>query len=466
MALKIFNTMSRQKEEFIPLEPGRVKMYTCGPTVYDYAHIGNFRAYVFEDLLRRYLKFKEFDVVQVQNLTDVDDKTIRSSREKGVSLSEYTRTYKEAFFEDLKKLNIERAEYYPAATEHLPEMIELIERLLEKGLAYQSSDRSLYFSISKFEKYGRLARLDLDGLQAGARVDQDEYDKDNAADFVLWKAHDPKDGDVVWDSPWGPGRPGWHIECSAMSMKYLGESFDIHTGGVDNIFPHHDDEIAQSEGATGKQFSKYWMHCGYLVVDGKKMSKSLGNFHTLRDLLEMGYSGREVRYELLSAHYRQSLNFSFDSLKGNRAALARLDDFYERVSGIAGDCKEAGDLPQWATSLKRRFAEALDDDLNISRALGVLFEVVHEGNRSMPQNPLSAPEAVALVELWQDLDTVLGVLKPAAKTVPEDIQKLVDARQTARAEKDFARADEIRDELSEKGWVVKDTPDGTQTKRI
>ena len=291
MAFKIYNTMSRAKEELVPLDGKHVRMYTCGPTVYNYAHIGNFRAYMFEDLLRRYIKFCGFGVTQVQNLTDVDDKTIRSSIEQGMALKEYTKKYIDAFFDDLAKLNIEPAEHYPAATDYISDMIALIETLMEKGYAYQSDDGSVYYSIDKFEEYGKLAHLDREGMQSGARVAQDEYDKDNAADFALWKAYVPEDGDVAWDSPWGRGRPGWHIECSAMSMNLLGESFDIHTGGVDNIFPHHEDEIAQSEAATGKTYSKYWMHCGYLIVDGKKMSKSLGNFYTLREILDMGYTG-------------------------------------------------------------------------------------------------------------------------------------------------------------------------------
>jgi len=305
MALRIYNTLSQTVEPLEPLEPGRVRFYTCGPTVYNYAHIGNFRAYVFEDVLRRALKFCGFQVVQVMNLTDVDDKTIRGAIAEGVDLDTFTRRYKEAFFADLKALRIEPAEHYPAATDHIPEMIALVERLLAKGHAYRAEDGSVYFRIASFPNYGRLARLDRAGLRPGARVAQDEYAKDDAADFALWKAWDAADGAVRWDSPWGPGRPGWHLECSAMSMKYLGPTFDLHTGGIDNLFPHHEDEIAQSEAANGQPFVRYWMHCAHLVVDGRKMSKSLGNFHTLRDLIAKGYSGREIRYLLASAHYRQ-----------------------------------------------------------------------------------------------------------------------------------------------------------------
>ncbi len=466
MAFRIYNTMTRSKEELIPLDGKQVRMYTCGPTVYNYAHIGNFRAYMFEDLLRRYIQFCGFGVIQVQNLTDVDDKTIRSSIEQGLPLKEYTQKYIEAFFDDLAKLNIEPAEHYPAATDYIPEMIALIETLFEKGYAYQSDDGSVYYSIDKFPTYGKLARLDREGMQSGARVDQDEYDKDNAADFALWKAYVPEDGDVVWDSPWGRGRPGWHIECSAMSMKLLGESFDLHTGGVDNIFPHHEDEIAQSEAATGKPYSKYWMHCGYLVVDGRKMSKSLGNFYTLREILDMGYTGREVRYELLSAHYRQSLNFAFKSLDANRAALKRLDEFYANMVEAIGTETEAGELPAWASGTRAAFAEAMDDDMNISGAMAAIFEMVHAGNKAMAEAPISGKEALAVSNLWKELDTVLGILMPPEEQVDPEVAELLEARTTARAEKNWAESDRIRDRLAELGWTVKDTPEGPKLRKL
>ncbi|MEN7973327.1 MAG: cysteine--tRNA ligase [Verrucomicrobiota bacterium] len=466
MAFKIYNTMNRSKEELVPLDGKCVRMYTCGPTVYNYAHIGNFRAYMFEDLLRRYIKFCGFEVVQVQNLTDVDDKTIRSSIAQGLPLKEYTKKYIDAFFADLAKLGIEPAEHYPAATDYIPEMIALIETLFEKGYAYQSDDGSVYYSIDKFAEYGKLAHLDREGMQAGARVDQDEYDKDNAADFALWKAYVPEDGDVVWDSPWGRGRPGWHIECSAMSMKLLGESFDIHTGGVDNIFPHHEDEIAQSEAATGKPYSRYWMHCGYLVVDGKKMSKSLGNFHTLREILDMGYSGREVRYELLSSHYRQSLNFAFKSLDANRAALKRLDEFYTTVMEAVGSEAEVGELPGWAANTRARFAEAMDDDMNISGAMAAIFDMVHAGNKAMAEHPVSGKEALAVANLWKELDTVLGLLVPQEEEVSAEVEQLLESRTVARAEKNWAESDRIRDRLAELGWTVKDTSEGPKLRKL
>jgi len=476
MSFKIYNTMSRAQEELIPLEDNHVRMYTCGPTVYHYAHIGNYRAYMFEDLLRRWLQYKGFKVTQVQNLTDVDDKTIRGSREAGVSLNEFTQQYKDAFFEDLKTLRIEPAEHYPAATDCIPEMIALIEKLVANGLAYQSDDGSVYFAIDKFPEYGKLARLDREGMRSGARVAQDEYDKENAADFALWKAWDEDDGDVVWDSPWGKGRPGWHIECSAMSMKYLGETFDLHTGGIDNIFPHHEDEIAQSEGANGKMYAKYWMHCAHLIVDGKKMSKSLGNFYTLRELLDKGYTGREIRYELIGTHYRQALNFTFDSLKAVRASLARLDEFYAKLQEAANgvstnnltnrDSQIIGltpELPDWAVTLGKRFAAALDDDLNIAGALGALFDSVHEGNKSFP---MVGKTALAVSNLWKKLDTVLGFLEPPKEDVPAELVEMAEARVAAKANKDWTEADRLRAAVAAAGWTIQDTPTGPKLKKL
>ena len=466
MALRIQNTLSRSVEELQPAEPGHVRLYTCGPTVYNFAHIGNFRAYIFEDLLRRYLKFRGFRVTQVMNLTDVDDKTIRSSREQGLPLKQFTQKYIEAFFEDLATLRVERAEFYPAATDHVPEMIVLIQVLLDKGVAYQSDDRSIYFSIAKFPGYGKLAHLDMAGLRAGARVAQDEYEKESAADFALWKAWDEKDGDVVWDAPWGRGRPGWHIECSAMSMKYLGASFDLHTGGVDNIFPHHEDEIAQSEAATGQPFVKYWMHCAHLVVDGKKMSKSLGNFFTLRDLLAKGYSGREIRYELLATHYRQSLNFTFEALDAARAALKRLDEFTERLRDFAGVAKPDATVPVWAQKAVDAFTVALDDDLNISAALAALFDMITDGNRAMNEKILSPAGAATVGLLLERLDSVLGFIKPDAQAADTEALALLEQRQAARKAKNWPESDRIRDELKKRGWIIQDTAQGPKLKKM
>ncbi len=456
---RVQNTLSRQMEEFRPLEAGHARMYTCGPTVYNFAHIGNFRAYVFEDLLRRWLKFKGFRVTQVMNLTDVDDKTIRDSQAAGKRLAEFTEIYKKAFFEDIRALNIEPAEHYPAATGHISEMIALIEKLVEKRIAYRSDDGSVYFSIARWPTYGKLAHLDREGMRSGVRIASDEYDKENVADFALWKAWDEKDGDVVWESPWGRGRPGWHIECSAMSQKYLGASFDLHTGGVDNIFPHHEDEIAQSEAANGQPFAKYWMHCAHLMVDGQKMSKSRGNFHTLRAVLERGYSGREVRYELLATHYRAPLNFTFGSLDAARTALRRVDEFTVRLAEAAGSGK-AGPLPGWAQAAADRFEAAMDEDLNVSAALAALFDCIREGNAVMDAQLMDPADAAAVRGLFRRWDGALGVLEKPAEAVPAGVQTILDRRQAARAAKDWKRSDALRDEIAALGWIVKDTPKG------
>jgi cysteinyl-tRNA synthetase len=459
--MKVFNTMSRSLEEVVPLEGKHVRLYTCGPTVYNYAHIGNFRTYMFEDLLRRYLKYSGFEVTQVMNLTDVDDKTIRGANEAGLALGEYTRPYKDAFFADLDALSIERAEHYPAATDHIPAMIALIETLLAKDLAYCSEDGSVYFSIDRFPNYGRLARIDRAGMRAGARVAQDEYDKENVADFALWKAWSEADGDVAWESPWGRGRPGWHIECSAMSMTLLGPSFDIHTGGVDNMFPHHDDEIAQSEGATGKPYVKYWMHSAHLIVDGKKMSKSSGNFFTLRQILEKGYTGREVRYVLLGAHYRQTLNFTFTDLDAARVALRRFDEFSVRLAATptTGD-----ELPGWALTARERFTAALDDDLNIAGALASLFDMVHAGNRALDAGDM-AWSGKAVVELIEAFDRVLGVLAREEVGHDAEAEALLAQRAAARAARDWAESDRLRDCLQDLGWDVRDSADGQQLRK-
>ncbi len=463
--MKLYNTMTRMVEDFRPLQEGRVGLYTCGPTVYNFAHIGNYRAYVFEDILRRVLKFAGHEVTQVMNLTDVDDKTIRGARDAGVALDAYTRTYKDAFFEDLKTLRIEPAEHYPAATEHVPEMIALIERLFEKGVAYRSEDGSVYFNVEAYGGYGKLAHLDMSGLQAGARVAQDEYEKENVADFALWKAWDEDDGDVVWESPWGRGRPGWHIECSAMSMKYLGESFDIHTGGVDNMFPHHENEIAQAQAATGKPFVQTWLHCEHLRVNGKKMAKSLGNFFTLRDLLDRGYTGREIRYLLLSAHYRQELNFTLAALDAARVALGRLDEFRLRLAEAAEGA--AGGLPPWAVAGRDGFRAGVEEDLGMPQALAALFDMVHNGNRALDAGEVDGAGAAAALAVLDEMDRVLA-LKPdqsVADGPDASVQRLLEERAAARAQKRWADSDRIRDELAAMGWEVRDSADGQKVRR-
>lgn len=459
--LKIFNSFTRQKETFKPIEKNKVGMYTCGPTVYDYAHIGNFRAYIFEDLLRRYLKYKGFEVTQVMNITDVDDKTIRDSQKQGKSLKEFTEFYTKAFFEDLKKLNIEKAEYYPKATDHVEEMVTLVKSLLEKGFAYQSGDGSIYFKVSSFPAYGCLAHIKVEELKSGARVKQDEYDKQNVSDFALWKAWDEDDGPVFWETELGKGRPGWHIECSAMSMKYLGDTFDIHTGGVDNLFPHHENEIAQAEAATGKKFVNYWMHCEHLLVENKKMSKSLGNFYTLRDLLEKGISPDAIRYLLLSTHYRQQLNFTFEALEAAKNAVTRLNDFVLNLSHV----KKEGELDEKVRGIVdnagQEFIDAMDDDLNISQALAVIFEMIRQINKL----ELTQSDAAFVKAQMLKFDTVLGVLSVEQGVLEEDIKKMIEEREHARLNKDYAKADMIRDTLKEKGIVLEDTPEGVRWKR-
>ena len=463
----LHNTLSRGLEEFRPLVPGTARLYTCGPTVYNFAHIGNFRAYVFEDLLRRWLAYKGFKVTQVMNLTDVDDKTIRDSRAAGLPLRDFTARYKQAFFDDIKTLGIQPAERYPAATDHIPEMIDLIQRLFDRGIAYQAPDKSVYFSIEKWPSYGKLAHLDRSGMRSGVRISNDEYEKENVADFALWKAWDERDGEVSWPSPWGPGRPGWHIECSAMSMKYLGPSFDLHTGGVDNIFPHHEDEIAQAEAATGQPFATYWMHCAHLMVDGHKMSKSAGNFYTLRDVLSRGYTGREVRWLLLSTHYRAALNFTFAGLDAARTALRRLDALFARLKEAADSVpplSSGGELPPWATAHDEKFTAAMDADLNVSAALAALFDTVRDANSALDRAELSPAQASSLLSLLTRWDSALGFLPwedaPAKQAIPPQVLDLLQQRTDAKKAKNWPLADALRAQIAALGYAVKDTPSG------
>ncbi len=461
MEMKVFNSLTRREESLAPLADNTVRFYTCGPTVYNFAHIGNFRAYTFEDILRRVIQFNGMKVKQVMNLTDVDDKTIRGANAAGVALTDYTKTYKDAFFADLKKLNIQPAEVYPAATDHIPEMIALVEKLVEKGVAYKSDDGSVYFAVTKFPGYGKLAHIDFDNQRTGARCAADEYDKENVGDFALWKAWEESDGPVGWDSPWGRGRPGWHIECSAMSMKYLGETFDLHTGGIDNLFPHHENEIAQAEAATGKEFVKTWMHCAHLKVNGEKMSKSAGNFFTLRDLLEKGWSGREIRYVLVNAHYRQGLNFAFTALEDARKSLERIDRCVDALAAAAnGDA--SGETPDWAAKCLDDFSAAVNDDLNTPKAFAALFELVRHANAQL-QGGLSPAQAASVLDVFKRMDSVLGVIffgKAAKAEVPAEIQALLDQRAEARKAKNWAESDRLRDAIAAAGWLVKDSKDG------
>lgn len=467
--LKLFNTLTRTKDSLATIEPGRIRMYTCGPTVYDFAHIGNFRTYVFEDILRRTLKFFGYDVTQVMNITDVDDKTIKGAIKKGVTLKEYTKPFEDAFFDDLKQLHIEPAEHYPAATDYIPQMIDMIHQLIAKGVAYAGRDGSVYFAIGKFPKYGCLSHLKLDELQVGAseRVTADEYDKENVSDFVLWKAYDAeRDGQIYWESPWGKGRPGWHLECSVMAMSILGESLDIHCGGVDNMFPHHENEIAQSEACSGKVFSSLWMHSEHLVVDNKKMSKSLGNFYTLRDLLNKGFTGMQVRYLLMQTHYKTKLNFTFQGLEAAKGSLTRLNDFIQRLHGIKGDKSQGKSDP----ILQKAFADfsaALGDDLNISAALAAVFDMVREINALADQNALSESDAERVLALMERFNSVMGVmeLKHEAAMAPQDILDALKARGEARASRNWAKADELRDYITGKGYIIEDTAAGPVVKK-
>ena len=459
--MNVFNSLSRNVEQLRPLSGNEVRLYTCGPTVYNFAHIGNFRAYAFEDILRRVIQFNGMTVKHVMNLTDVDDKTIRGANTAGVPLTEYTKTYKDAFFADLGKLNILLAHVYPAATDHIPEMIALVESLIEKGVAYKSDDGSVYFNVRAFPGYGKLAHIDFDNQRTGQRCAADEYDKENVGDFALWKAWEPSDGPVGWDSPWGRGRPGWHIECSAMSMKYLGETFDLHTGGIDNLFPHHENEIAQAEASTGKPFVNTWMHCAHLKVNGEKMSKSAGNFFTLRDLLDKGFTGREIRYVLINAHYRQGLNFAFSALDDARKSLSRFDGCVERLSAAAGNAS-SGECPQFAGKALEDFTLAVNDDLNIPRAFASLFELVRATNSFIAANP-GASAAAAVLTVFKRMDEVLGIVffgRGDAVEIPPEITALLEARAAARSAKNWAESDRLRDEMALKGWVVKDSRDG------
>ena len=466
--LSFHNSLTHRVQEFKPIKDGQLGLYTCGPTVYNYAHIGNFRCYAFEDILKRTLRFCGYNVKHVMNLTDVDDKTIRGSQAAKIPLNDFTQKYKDAFFNDIKTLRIIPADVYPAATAHIPEMIEIIKALFDKGIAYQAEDKSVYFSIAKWPRYGQLVHIDHDQMKAGARVSMDEYAKESVADFALWKAYDEADGDVAWDSPWGKGRPGWHLECSAMSSKYLGKTFDIHCGGIDNMFPHHEDEIAQSEAANGVKFVNYWLHCAHLMVDGQKMSKSLGNFYTLRDILEKGYTGREIRWVLIGTHYRQSLNFSFKALDDARASLQRLDALRSRLleNAAVADDKQDTQVDELLKNAIDAFTAGLADDLNISAALAAMFDLLRELNKLMDEKRCLGVNAKNALETIKKIDSVLAVFEPDQDdSVPAEIQKMADDRQAARKAKDFATADALRKQLDELGWVIEDTPKGPRVKR-
>lgn len=456
--MKFYNTLTRKKEVFVPIDPPNVSFYSCGPTVYNYPHIGNYRAYIFADTLKRVLLYSGYKVEHIMNITDIDDKTIRDSQKEGKTLKEFTEFYTEEFFKDSKALNILEPTKFTKATDYIPEMVEIIKKLLDKGLAYKSPDGSIYYDIKKFKDYGKLSHLDLKSQKenASGRIKTDEYDKDNAQDFALWKAWDEKDGDVFWETELGKGRPGWHIECSAMSMKNLGEQIDIHTGAVDNIFPHHENEIAQSEGATGKQFVKYWMHLEWVLVDQKKMAKSFKNFYTLRDLMSKGINPIAYRFWLLMANYRTKMNFNYSALEGAETALKRLYGLYLGLATPeAGKETEIGQVHQ---EYKNKFKEYLEDDLDTPKALVLLWDVFKDENIS------NADKKATVL----DFDKVLGLGFDNLKEeiIPENVLTLAQARAEARKNKDFKKSDEFRQEINTLGYEVKDTEEGQKINKI
>jgi cysteinyl-tRNA synthetase len=504
VSIRIYNTLSGQVEEFVPLEANKVRMYACGPTVYDYAHIGNYRTFVFQDILRRYLLYRGYELHHVMNLTDVDDKTIRNAKAAGKNLRDYTDEFINAFKVDAELLNLESPEFV-RATDHIDDMVKLIQTLEAKGFAYRS-DGSIYFRVSKFPDYGKLSKINLEGMRAGARVDSDEYDKANVRDFVLWKA--AKEGEDSWDTALGPGRPGWHIECSVMSMKYLGESFDIHSGGSDLAFPHHENEIAQSEGATGKPFVKYWIHAEHLIVNGEKMSKSLGNYYTLRDLIARGHKPTAIRYLLASVPYRKPLNFTFEGLHQAQQSIERLRNFRYRLTMEKFPAGENAELQARAKAAIKDFEEALDDNLNTAEALAAIFDLVRETNIALDRGEFrdgDRPAMLDALERWDRIFAVIedtdhdklvkfGFVTTATKSLSADthltkgvepavvgnghaghalfesltdgeIEARIADRNAARARRDFAVSDRIREELLTAGVILEDTKAGTRWKR-
>jgi cysteinyl-tRNA synthetase len=491
MTIRLFNTLSNSIEELVPSDGRTLRMYACGPTVYDYGHIGNFRTFLQVDVLRRFLKQQGVGVLHVMNITDVDDKIIRNAAAAGVPIGEYTPRYEEAFFEDLDSLNVEHPEIVARATESIPEMVALIERLAAQGLAYRTEDGSWYFRIAGFPEYGKLSKKDFSGIEDGARVDVDEYDKDSARDFALWKA--PKPGEYHWETEIGSGRPGWHIECSAMAMKYLGETFDLHAGGEDLMFPHHENEIAQSESATHQPFARYWFHVRFLLVEGRKMSKSEGNFYTLRDLLLKGYKASGIRFLLISVPYRQPLNFTFDGLAAETGAVERLRTFHQRLRAAATQPGRNELLAAETTRAGENFSAALADDLNTARAKAAIFELVTAGNAALDSGTLGSENLPQILEVLSRFDEIFSVLEDRDAEVtraavewaeregrldqaaPEvlaqlslsdaQIEALIEERTQAKRSRNFTRADAIRKELAEKGILLEDSKDGVRWKR-
>jgi cysteinyl-tRNA synthetase len=469
--IQLHNTLGGKIEPFVPQKAGEVRMYSCGPTVYDYAHIGNFRTFVFQDILRRFLKSRGYKITQVMNLTDVDDRIIANAAAAHVSIRDYTEKFAQAFFDDCKTLSLEAPEHWVRATDNIDSMVQLIERLSEKSFTYQS-DGSIYYRIAKFPDYGKLSNIDVAGIQTGVRVDVDRYEKESARDFALWKA--PKEGEHFWETSIGRGRPGWHIECSAMAMKYLGETLDIHTGGIDLAFPHHENEIAQSEGATGKHFVKYWLHAEHLLVEGEKMSKSLGNFYTLRDLFAKGYKPSALRFALASVPYRRQLNFTMDGLQQAVSSVERLRNFADRLAQGKFPPGTQKNMAARVAAAAAEFDAGLSDDLNTARALGAIFEFVREANIAMDKGEFGQTDATAAQNLLQTFDRIFAVLEnndaqklqalgygqQNASSDDAEVEKLVAERQAARQSRDFATADRIRKELDKRGIILEDSRDG------
>jgi cysteinyl-tRNA synthetase len=469
--IRFQNTLTGKIEPFTTLRPGEVRMYTCGPTVYDFAHIGNFRTFTFQDILRRFLRSRGYKVIQVLNLTDVDDRIIQNAAAAGVSIRDYTEKYAQAFLADMAALGLERPEHLVRATDHIEDMVELIERLTARTFTY-SSDGSTYYRIAKFPDYGKLSKIDHAGIQPGARVEVDRYEKDDARDFALWKA--PKPGEHYWETRIGPGRPGWHIECSAMAMRYLGEMLDIHTGGIDLSFPHHENEIAQSEGATGKPFARFWLHAEHLIVEGEKMSKSLGNFFTLRDLFKLGHKPSSIRFLLASIPYRRQFNFTFDSLKQAASSVERLRNFLRRLETEKFRAGKTESVPARIQKAIEDFEAGLEDDLNTAQALAAVFDLVRDNNTAIDRGEFRQGDALPVLETMRHFDAVFDVLEDrdaehlralgfsAAGDGLSDAEvgALVEERQAARRHRDFSAADRIRQQLAERGILLEDTKDG------
>jgi cysteinyl-tRNA synthetase len=463
MTIRLHDTMAGAVRELVPLEAGHVRVYSCGPTVYGPAHIGNFRSFLFADLLVRYLRYRGFRVTWVMNVTDVDDKIIKGARAEATTIGELSERYRKMLVSDMQSLGMTMPDFMPKATENIPQMVELIQKLLDGGHAYRTDDGSIFFRIASWPEYGRLARLDPEGMRVGERVEADDYGKDDVRDFALWKGAKPDE--PSWDTTIGPGRPGWHIECSAMSMRYLGPAFDIHTGGVDLIFPHHTDEIAQSEAATGQRFVAYWLHNAFLQMGGQKMARSIGNIERVDQVLDRGVSPRALRLALGSAHYRVPLSFGEDSLMAAGSAVERLDALFAALAAYSNDCPDDATLPDFLDGTKAAFEAALDDDLNISPALAALFDLVRELNRRIDGRMLSTADAAHATAFIRDLDRVLGIAPTAEAALGPELQKLVDERAAARTARDWAASDRLRDALAERGVLIEDTRDGQRWRR-